>query len=80
MKLSKSCSIGIAMARRGYPSASSKSRAEDERKAKDQERCDKFKEFKAIDDAYRIGDLDTLLDALGNPTVFPNCLHPSGRG
>ena len=44
------------------------------------EECAKFKEFKAIDDAYRIGDLNTLLDALGNPTVFPNCLHPWGAG
>jgi hypothetical protein len=68
------------MPRRGYPSASSKRKAEDERKAKDQGRCAKFKEFEAIDDAYRIGDLDAVLDALGNPTGFPNCLHPWGAG
>src|SRR3984957_12572916 len=80
MKLSKSCSMGIAMPRRGYPSASSKRKAEDERKAKDQGRCAKFKEFEAIDDAYRIGDVDAVLDALGNPTGFPNCLHPWGAG
>jgi uncharacterized protein len=72
--------MGIAMPRRGNPTASSKRNVEDERKANDQERCAKFKEFKAIDDADRIGDLDALLDALGNPAGFPNCLHPSGAG
>jgi hypothetical protein len=66
------------MPRHRYPTAPSK--RGDTLKVKDQERCAKFKEFKAIDDAYRIGDLDAVLEALRDPTGFPNCAHPSGMG
>ena len=68
------------MPRRGYPSASSKRAAEDERKAKDEERRARHKAFKAIDDAYRNGDLAALLKALGDPADFPNGLHPYETG
>ena len=47
-----------------------------EKKAKEEERCAKYRVFKAIDDAYRKGDLDALLVALGDPADFPNSLHP----
>jgi len=50
------------------------------RKHLDDERCAKHKVFKAIDDAYRSGDLAALVDALGNPPDFPNCTHPWDLG
>ena len=68
------------MTTRGNRSASSRTRAEIERKAKNEERCAKYRAFKAIDDAYRRGDLDALLIALGDPPDFPNCSHPWGLG
>ena len=36
-------------------------------KAREAERCAKYRVFKAIDDAYRKGDIDALLVALGTP-------------
>jgi len=36
-----------------------------------------FERFRAIDSAFRSGDLNGLRAALGNPDAFPNCiLHP----
>jgi hypothetical protein len=32
--------------------------------------------FKAIDDAYRKGDLYALVVARGDPVEFPNSVHP----
>ena len=64
------------MRRPGNPSATSKARMAAEKKAKEQERCAKYRVFKAIDDAYRKGNLDALLVALGDPADFPNSLHP----
>ena len=49
-------------------------------KAGEAERCAKYRVFKAIDDAYRKGDIDALLVALGDPADFPNCLHPWDLG
>jgi uncharacterized protein len=68
------------MPRRGYPSASSKCVAENQRKAGDQERRAKREAFEAIDDAYRNGDLAALLKVLGDPADFPNRPHPCGLG
>ncbi|MBR1146103.1 ankyrin repeat domain-containing protein [Bradyrhizobium sp. AUGA SZCCT0431] len=48
--------------------------------AKEEERCRKYRDFKAIDDAYRKGDIDALLVALGDPSDFPNSLHPWDLG
>jgi ankyrin repeat protein len=36
--------------------------------------------FKAINSAYRRGDLAAVLSALGDPPDFPNCLHPFDAG
>jgi ankyrin repeat protein len=44
-------------------------------KTREEERCAKYRVFKAIDDAYRKGDIDALLVALGDPADFPNCPH-----
>jgi ankyrin repeat protein len=64
------------MRRPGNLSAISKARMAAETKAKEEEHCAKYRVFKAIDDAYRKGDLDALLVALGDPADFPNSLHP----
>lgn len=40
------------------------------------DRCDIHRQFKAVDDAYRRGDLRALKAALGDPPDFPNCLQP----
>lgn len=45
-----------------------------------EKRCASHKVFKAIDRAYRRGDLDGLLTALGDPADFPDCLHPADLG
>lgn len=42
-------------------------------KADREKRCASYKVFKAIDRAYRRGDLDGLLTALGDPADFPDC-------
>jgi uncharacterized protein len=68
------------MPRPGNPSAESKARMAADIKAKAEERCTKYRVFKAIDDAYRKGDIDALLVALGDPADFPNSLHPSDLG
>jgi ankyrin repeat protein len=49
-------------------------------KAEQEERCERYKAFKAIDGAYRIGDLNALLAALGHPADFPNSSHPAHLG
>jgi hypothetical protein len=49
-------------------------------KAREKERCAKYRVFKAIDEAYRAGDLEALLVALGDPVGFPNSLHPWDLG
>ena len=36
--------------------------------------------FKAVDDAYRAGDMEGLRQALGDPPDFPNCLQPVELG
>jgi len=64
------------MRRPGNLSAISKAGMAAAKKAKEEERCAKYRVFKAIDDAYRKGDLDALLVALGDPADFPNSLHP----
>ena len=68
------------MPRLGNPSAASRARTAAETKAREEERCAKYRAFKAIDDAYRKGDLDALLSALGDPVDFPNSLHPFDLG
>jgi ankyrin repeat protein len=62
--------------RPGNPSAISMARMAAEIKTEEEQRCAKYKVFKAIDDAYRKGDIDALIVALGDPTDFPNSLHP----
>ena len=37
------------------------------------DRCESHGKFKALDKAYREGDLDALRVALGEPADFPNC-------
>ena len=73
--------IGAApMPRPGNPSARSKARMAADIKAKEEERCTRYRVFKAIDDAYRKGDIDALLVALGDPADFPNSLQPWDLG
>ena len=36
--------------------------------------------FKAVDDAYRAGDMEGLRQALGDPPDFPNCRQPFQLG
>jgi uncharacterized protein len=38
--------------------------------------CALYRQFTAVDGAYRRGDLDALKAALGDPEGFPNCLLP----
>jgi len=64
------------MPRPGNPSAISTARMAAETKSKEDERRAKHRLFKSIDDAYRNGDLEALLAALGDPADFPNSLHP----
>lgn len=64
------------MRRPGNPSAVSMASMAAETKTKEEERCGKYRVFKAIDDAYRKGDIDALVVALGDPADFPNSLHP----
>jgi hypothetical protein len=40
------------------------------------DRCALYRQFMAVDGAYRSGDLDALKEALGDPEGFPNCLLP----
>ncbi|WP_426442324.1 ankyrin repeat domain-containing protein [Bradyrhizobium genosp. P] len=68
------------MQRPRNPSAISTARTTAEAKSKDGERCARHRVFKAIDDAYREGNLDALLVALGDPADFPNSLDPSDFG
>jgi hypothetical protein len=68
------------MPRLGNPSSVSRARMAAETKAKEKERCAKYRVLKAIDDAYREGSLDALLLAPGDPADFPNCLHPVDLG
>ncbi|SIO64035.1 Ankyrin repeat [Bradyrhizobium erythrophlei] len=68
------------MPRPGNPSAVSRARMAADLKAKEEERRRKYRVFKAIDDAYRKGDIDALLVALGDPADFPNSLHPRDLG
>lgn len=37
---------------------------------------EQYRQFKAVDSAYREGNLDALRTALGNPENFPNCVQP----
>ena len=37
------------------------------------DRCESLRKFRALDAAYRPGDLVALRTALGDPTDFPNC-------
>jgi ankyrin repeat protein len=46
----------------------------------EQVRCKRYEAFRAIDSAYRAGDLGGLLTALGRPADFPNSLHPADLG
>jgi uncharacterized protein len=62
------------MRRPGNPSAISVARMAAE--TKEEQQCAKYKVFKAIDDAYRKGDIDALVVALGDPADFPNSPHP----
>lgn len=57
------------MPRPGNPSAVSKARMAANIKAKEEERCRKYRVFKAIDDAYRKGDIDALLWLWGIPPI-----------
>ena len=68
------------MPKRGYPSASTRARQEEERKRRRADECARYAVFKAIDDAYRAGDLDALLEACGDPPDFPNAQHPHELG
>src|SRR3954451_11021753 len=40
------------------------------------DRCALYRQFTAVNGAYRRGDLDALKEALGGPEGFPNCLLP----
>jgi ankyrin repeat protein len=40
------------------------------------DRCEIFRQFTAVDEAYKAGDLEALRQALGDPPDFPNCLQP----
>ncbi len=40
------------------------------------DRLDNNRRFKAVDEAYRKGDMAALKAALGDPADFPNCLQP----
>lgn len=40
------------------------------------DRCRTYERFKALDAAYRGGDLDAVRAELGHPPDFPNCLQP----
>jgi ankyrin repeat protein len=68
------------MRRPGNPSGLSRTKTAAEVKNKQDERCAKYRVFKAIADGYRKGDLDALLEALGDPADFPNSLHPPDLG
>lgn len=68
------------MPRVGNPSATSRARMAAEVRAKEEDRCAKYRVFKAIHEAYREGNLDTLLVVLGDPHGFPNSLHPFDLG
>ncbi len=35
-----------------------------------------FRQFTAVDEAYKAGDLAALRETLGNPPDFPNCRQP----
>jgi ankyrin repeat protein len=63
------------MRRPGNPSVISMARIAAESETKEEQRCAKYRVFKAIDNAYRKGDIDALLAALG-PADFPNSPHP----
>ncbi len=41
------------------------------------DRCEIYQQFKAIDGAYRAGDVVALRKALGDLPDFPNCLQPA---
>jgi ankyrin repeat protein len=64
----------------GSRSAISKTKMAAAAKTKEEERCENYKVFKAIDDAYRKGDIDALLTALRDPADFPNIPHPRDLG
>ncbi|MCK1710018.1 MULTISPECIES: hypothetical protein [unclassified Bradyrhizobium] len=49
-------------------------------KGEQEEGCEWYEAFKTIDRAFRVGDLNALLTALGHPADFPNSLHPVGLG
>jgi len=49
-------------------------------RAEQEARCERYEAFRAIDSAYRTGDLHGLLTALNHPADFPNSLHPAGLG
>jgi hypothetical protein len=68
------------MPRRGHPSASTRAKSGERRKAARDDRCAKHAAFKAVDAAYRSGDLEALLTALGDPPGFPNSAHPWDLG
>ncbi len=40
------------------------------------DRCEIFRQFTAVDEAYKAGDLAALREALGHPPDVPNCLQP----
>jgi uncharacterized protein len=42
------------------------------------DRRETYRRFKAVDGAYKKGDLAALKTALGDPPDFPNCLQPFG--
>ena len=46
----------------------------------DADRCAEYRKFKAIDDAFRAGDLDALLAAIDDPDSVPNGPMPLAIG
>jgi len=44
------------------------------------DRCDIRRQFRAVDAAFRAGDMDALRKALGDPPDFPNCVLPLELG
>jgi ankyrin repeat protein len=44
------------------------------------DRCAVFRQYRAIEDACRAGDLQALAAALGDPPDFPNCVVPAVLG
>ncbi len=68
------------MAQQRYRSRVTKARQEGRRKVAREVACVRHAAFKAIDDAYRAGDLEALRHACGDLPDFPNSQHSHELG